>query len=474
MKTLFPVFILALSWLPLLVLNADVLYVPGNYQTIQSAMNSASEGDTVLVAPGIYYENVNFRGKGVVLASYFLTNHDTSYISSTVINGSTPVHPDTASCVVMLKPNISSAGDTSAALVGFTLTGGIGTVVEDIHYPGYFFREGGGIVIQYWSPRIRFNRIIGNHIDNDSLHTGGGGGIRCGDGNPKIENNVFQNNSGHCGTAVNLYFSSGILRNNIVTENYGGHVWGAGAIYTYKNCLSYPILIENNAVISNSSISGCGGLRIYSSNNVLIKNNIVWGNLPSQMYVSGGSVTISYCDIQGGCSGTGNIDVNPGFINNTFFLSPASPCIDAGDTAAGYNDPEDTLNPGFALLPALGTIRNDMGAFGGPYSAFIGYSVVGIKNNGNSSVITNFALYQNYPNPFNPVTNINYDVYERNLITLKVFDLLGREVKTLVNRIQNAGSYSVSFDAENLSSGTYFYRLESDKFSDTKKFVILK
>ncbi len=468
--TLYFIFIV----IPLGLINASILNVPGTYPTIQTAINASSDGDTILVAPGVYYENVNFRGKGVLLASYYINNHDTSFINNTVINGSTPVYPDTASCVLMTKPSSSSAGDTTASLVGFTLTGGRGIVWNDIYYPGYLYREGGGIFVENWSPRIRYNRILSNNI-TDPLHPGGGGGgIRCCNGNPIIENNVIQYNFAYCGMAINFYHASGIIRNNIIAGNYGGTVWGSGAIYTYMNYQSSPILIENNAIINNSASTGCGGLRLYNANFITAKNNIVWGNLPSQLYISGCTPSISYCDIQGGYSGTGNINLNPQFIGSTFYLSSNSPCIDAGDTSAIYKDPEDPLNPGFALLPALGTVRNDMGVFGGPHCTIIGSSIISIRNPGKNSVTDEYVLYQNYPNPFNPTTRIDFDIPKRGLVILKVFDINGREIKTLVNEIKPPGTYEVCLNASKLPSGVYFYRMETDNFTDVKKMIFLK
>jgi len=85
-----------------------------------------------------------------------------------------------------------------------------------------------------------------------------------------------------------------------------------------------------------------------------------------------------------------------------------------------------------------------------------------------------FLLNQNYPNPFNPSTAISYRLPTNTLVVLRVFDVLGREVETLVNERQNLGSHSVTFDASNLSSGVYFYRLEAGTYSATKKLLLLK
>jgi hypothetical protein len=86
----------------------------------------------------------------------------------------------------------------------------------------------------------------------------------------------------------------------------------------------------------------------------------------------------------------------------------------------------------------------------------------------------NYALDQNYPNPFNPATKITYAVPQNSFISLRVFDILGNEVQTLVNETKNAGTYTVSFDAASVPSGVYFYTLEAGNFVSTKKMVLIK
>ncbi|MBL1214903.1 MAG: T9SS type A sorting domain-containing protein [Ignavibacteriae bacterium] len=90
------------------------------------------------------------------------------------------------------------------------------------------------------------------------------------------------------------------------------------------------------------------------------------------------------------------------------------------------------------------------------------------------NVLREFQLNQNYPNPFNPVTTITYTIPQTGFVQLKVYDLLGREAANLVSEEQTAGSYKVEFDASSLSSGIYFYRLQSGSFMDFKKLTLLR
>ena len=85
-----------------------------------------------------------------------------------------------------------------------------------------------------------------------------------------------------------------------------------------------------------------------------------------------------------------------------------------------------------------------------------------------------YNLTQNFPNPFNPTTSIRYSIPKRSNVTLKVYDILGNEVATLVNEEKNQGVYTVSFNAAGLASGIYFYTLRADGFVQTKKMLFLK
>ncbi len=106
-------------------------------------------------------------------------------------------------------------------------------------------------------------------------------------------------------------------------------------------------------------------------------------------------------------------------------------------------------------------------------------NVTSVKENIAKGSPANFELEQNYPNPFNPSTIIKYSLHKSGLVTIKVYDILGREVTTLVDKIQNTGSYQITFDGSRLASGVYFYRLTAaslrgESFSEIKKLVVLK
>ena len=100
-------------------------------------------------------------------------------------------------------------------------------------------------------------------------------------------------------------------------------------------------------------------------------------------------------------------------------------------------------------------------------------NITGISNIG-GEVPVDYTLGQNYPNPFNPETNINFTIPKSGNVTLKIYDVSGKEVSTLVNEVKNAGNYIVGFNAANLPSGAYFYRLETNGFVNTKKMMLIK
>jgi hypothetical protein len=91
-----------------------------------------------------------------------------------------------------------------------------------------------------------------------------------------------------------------------------------------------------------------------------------------------------------------------------------------------------------------------------------------------NEILSDFRLYQNYPNPFNPSTTIKYSIPNAGNISLKVYDVLGKEIATLVNEEKSSGNYEVEFNASNLTSGIYFYQLKTGNFIETKKMILLR
>jgi hypothetical protein len=485
MKNLITGHLLTLLFFFSVSISATVIEVPNDYTTIQQAIDASVDGDTVLVAPDTYFENLNFKGKNIFVTSHYIFNQDISFISNTIINGSQPSHPDTASCVLMINEE-----DSSAILQGFTLTGGRGTKWIDEHGAGTYF-EGGGILITLSSPTIRNNVII----NNEAIRTGagvtsaGGGGIRVGDGNPHIINNVIMSNLGMYGGGIVLNYTGAVIRNNIIYNNQvyqavpGAPTFGGGGIWMTSNLGSTPKIIENNTIVGNTS-SGTGSAAAGKGGGILVwattfegKNNIIWSNTQTQgtqvIQIGGGVANLFYNLVEGGWPGTGNIDVNPNFEETSFYLSDSSACIDAGDPDPAYNDPEG--DPGMGKWPAKGTIRNDMGAYGGPASSELAeFTVSSVDDENPNHFPHRFQLFQNYPNPFNPKTTIRFQISDEGFVTLKIYDVLGNEFSTLINDYLSAGEYKTEFDGTELSSGIYYYQFSVGSFRETKKMILIK
>jgi hypothetical protein len=178
---------------------------------------------------------------------------------------------------------------------------------------------------------------------------------------------------------------------------------------------------------------------------------------------------------------SGNPFTNNGWINTsandqrmmlntgTFTLKPNEPveiivayAVDRGNTSLESID--------LAKIRAKDAI--------GFYSTNFSYVPVGVKDNPQSQLPNEYSLSQNFPNPFNPSTTIKYEIGETRRgaqnVKLIVYNMLGQEVATLVNKLQKAGNYEVNFDASNLSSGIYYYQLVSGNFATVKKMILLK
>lgn len=348
-----------------------LINVPADYKTIQDAIDHSMDGDTVLVAPGTYYENISFNGKAILLTSNFIYHRNFSQVSNTIINGSKSTKPDSASCVTF-----DSNEGKNSIIQGFTLTGGTGT--ESI-YPGdgVAHRGGGGILVDHSSPTIRFNYIYNNGKTDGRMN---GAGIDAhNQSSPLITNNVIAFNKGSFGVGLCLWeFASATVKNNIIAYNTGAHWYGGAGIGIDLS----SAIIENNTIANNYAFGNGadkngtgGGIVIWNYNDEDGKtqyiNNIIWGNMQQHgntvelFSLTETDVDLSYSFVEGGFEETQNYNESPLFAEQHLMLLENSPAIDAGSPESVYNDKEDSNNLGNALFPSQGTITNDIGAYGG-------------------------------------------------------------------------------------------------------------
>ena len=354
---------------------------------------------------------------------------------------------------------------------------------------------GGGIGCQ-WGNLLITNSTIRDNTGK-SLCYGGGIGIQ--NGNLSIINSTISNNvsSSGGGIAVIAFMGNTIfnMTNSTVSNNFS--TFGIGGIRfdkfpkdsTVADSFYVSAHINSCTVFNNSCTgpNGIGGIGVWNSNkgdSLYIKNSIVSGNIATvdsaHSDLSGSAISEDYNLIQNASTSSisgiiaHNIygvsaDCSPLAYNNS--LNGTMTCAIASNSPAKDVIPASSPN-GAPLYDQRGAARKgnyDIGAY--EYSSTFPVTAIQTAQNMNPN---SFQLFQNYPNPFNPSTIIHYAIPKSSIVTLKIYDILGREVKNLVDEQKSAGQYNVGFNATNLSSGIYFYSLRAGSFIKTNKMILLK
>ena len=391
--------ILIISFLLLVTfVNAIIINIPAEHTTFYSAISASVNGDTILVQPGTYLENISYAGKNITIGSLYLTTQDTTYISLTILDGF-----QNGSVVTF-----DSGEDSTAVLTGFTITNGYNynngggiycnnsnPSLQNVTISGNSASSNGGGIYFYYnsSPSLINVTISGNSassygggiycynnsspslenvIISDNSASSRGGGIYCGiNSSPSLENVTISNNSAYSGGGIYCdHSSSPSLENVIISDNSASSRGGGISCQDYSN----PSL-QNVTIVGNSASYDGGGIYCEGDSDPELVNCILWNDAPYEIYLnqSDDTITISYSDIQGGESGIvgngvvywliGNIDSDPIFVdslNGDFHLQWDSPCIDTGhpdldgDGIAWLTDPDDQDPDG---------TRMDMGAY---------------------------------------------------------------------------------------------------------------
>jgi len=491
-------------------LFSTIINVPTDQPTIQDGINAGADTDTVLVEEGTYFENIDFIGKAITVASNFIIDGEESHIENTIINGSQPEDPDFGSCV-----SFSSGENNNSVITGFTITEGTGTL-----NPTWNATFGGGIYCEGSSPKIISNTITGNSADgtggiecidvsipiimyneisfnstlmyeaggidcwnnsdayiegneiinNHSAHSAGG--INVFQSSPTIINNIISGNSSDLQVGgVTIQEASATLRNNIICNNVattdiaGLCIAFGSEVTVVQNCLIYGniagglsggVLVQEaeaeitNCVISGNSATSGGGICMFDGSLDLV-NSIIEGNDGCGIYFEQmGNVDIQYCDFfNNGTDFTGNVPTGLGDITDE--NNNGDPC----DVFMNiFLDPlfVDPANDDFHLTEFSPCIDAGDDEFpldpDGTYIEIGRYYFEQVGIDDNIIVHTKDYLHQNYPNPFNPTTTINYQLPENSMVELAVYNLKGQKVKTLVKENLESGNHTVIWNGK--------------------------
>ncbi len=250
-------------------LSATIHRVPEDFDTIQDAINAARTGDTVLVSPGTYYENLTFQGKALALGSLTLTTGDTAYVSWTIIDGSDAGNPDSASTLY-----ICDQPDTLSQVVGFTITGGQGIKLEE--FPDT--RNGGGIAIRWSRVSVHDCHIV----DNGPVFSGGG--LVLIGGGLKVRQCRFRANFATFGGAFTTVYGSIECHGCEICYHYDTYevCWVNSCDFCIRDCSFHHNYVAGNSAFTAASSSG-----LFVDNRV--HHNTAYGPLSSCVVFGNGS-----------------------------------------------------------------------------------------------------------------------------------------------------------------------------------------
>lgn len=434
--------------------NATIIEIPGEYQTIQAAYDASSSNDTLLVDQGIYYEYLYLEAHRVMITSHYLFSNDPADIAGTIIDADGAQHAlgiyHVYDGMIIHGLTLTGASEGGAHVRGSEYT------LSSLLITNNTAEFGAAIHLHNTTTtllncELAYNTAVacsGIRTQNSTLNMYGcrvhhnsceedGGGMRIYESSVYMEDCQFDNNSaGIWGGAIdNMYDSNLTLRNVALLQN---QVELGGALFIYD---AQTTLI-NVTISDNYATDYGGGIRFYDYPPVIF-NSVIWNNEPGGL-VSGAPVYFS--DIDGGYDGEGNINMDPLFVNPTgldYHLNDNSPCIDAGidffivgiDTV--LNIPENEFE---GFMP-------DMGAFEHP-------DVV-VRSPREEPLPHSTIIVTAYPNPFNSEQKVRIFIPQTGLLNVSVYDLLGRKVTCLLNEYVESGLKTVCFNAGNWSSGTY-------------------
>ena len=475
----------------------------GDVATIQDGVDASSFGDTVLLAAGTYTgvgnHDVDYKGKAITVTSQSgaaATIIDCQGLGRGFVFTSGETNNSTLSHVTIRNGSADRGGAIFASIAKPTIVdniitnntaldagGGIfvfgavatpsqiarNTITGNTVVGGVSSRRGGGI----WSNSITLT-IADNTISDNSADEGGGVWISGSADNTLCDNVIIENTATTSGGGVYVSgFSPGIDRNTVAGNEAGN--WGGGIYVSSSGALFEDCVVADNSsgllgagiyvnggtpTLRNGTLAGntgTGAIIVNSASLTIERTIIAFNNADAMLCFRGGSATVSCSDLYGNLSDT-FCGVNGG---QNFSSDPLFCNAPAGDYSIASSSPATPTNsPCSQLVGALppclpSAIEDDI-------------------------PVTHATLFQNFPNPFNPTTTIRYRIQgSGSAVTLGVYDVGGRLIRTLVNEHQTPGIKSVTWDgrADNgakVSSGVYFYQITTPGLREARKMILLK